>query len=424
MRGEGNVLRSLVVTACALLLAPPAALADSLPSASLTAAFSPSSVPLDGSSTLTFALTAPDAGSISGAAFSAYAPNGIGLTPVTESECGGTLSVVESGFERPLISDVPSYVVQLTGASLVPATLCQFTLPVVGDAAGTTPLYLEAGQYVTPGTNPSLTVLPSAQPPVVSASIGKPQIEVGQTTTLTINVENPNPTTTLTALRVMAMQTSLSGITALKGVVSNTCGGGAGVISIGHNDVGAGLYMAQGSLPPGGACTIVASAVGTDDVVSQGGNAGVQVTGNTREGGAITPVVAPLRIVAPPPPPQPPKVSLSTSSGRMRIGKRVTVTVKLKNSNTAITLTGLGFTVRLPRGVAFAPRIPATDRCSGRASEHDGVLRVASGRLAAGGACQVRVTLVPLRRGTYHLSTGKVSSSAGNARAMSVTIRI
>ncbi len=183
--GRRSVLRALVAVACAMLLGPAAALADSSPSASLTAAFSPSTVALNGSSTLTFTLTSPAGLAISAAGLEAFVPDGIGLTPVTEGECGGTLSVSESAYENPLLVESPTYGVQLSGASLALGTTCQFALPVVGDAAGTAQLELDGAPYVTVGANPTLTVTPSAQPPVVTASFADPRIEVGQTTDLT-----------------------------------------------------------------------------------------------------------------------------------------------------------------------------------------------------------------------------------------------
>ncbi len=130
-------------------------------------------------------------------------PNGIGLTPVSESECGGTLSVSENAYLNPLLIDSPTYSVQLTGASLTPGSSCQFALPVVGDAAGTTQLEIDgAPSLITTGGIPTLMITPSADPPVVTASFAQAQIEVGQTTDLTIAVENPNPSTALTTLRV------------------------------------------------------------------------------------------------------------------------------------------------------------------------------------------------------------------------------
>ncbi len=166
---------------------------------------------------------------------------------------------------------------------------------------------------------------------------------------------------------------------------------------------------------------VAASATGSAFAVDAGGNSSFEVTANTREGGASTPILAPLQIV---PAPKPALVSGSASPGRVRVGKRVTVTFALRNPNTTTTLTGLGFSLRPPRGLAFAARSSATDTCHGHATERRGVLSVASGRLPAGGTCHVSSTLVPSRRGTYRLSSGTVSSSAGKAREASVTIRV
>jgi hypothetical protein len=157
-------------------------------------------------------------------------------------------------------------------------------------------------------------------------------------------------------------------------------------------------------------------------VVLVGGNARVQVTARTRESGPITPIPVPLNVAAAPPAPAPPRITASASPRRVRVGKRPTVTFSLKNPNTATTLTGLGFSLALPRGLAFVSHRPAKGSCHGRATRRRRVLHVASGRLPAGGVCHVRFRLRPTRRGTYRLSSGTVTSSAGGARAASTKI--
>ena len=243
----GSVLCILVVGACAKLPVAGVALADSSPLGSLTATFHPRRLRL----WIEYAHLHVDRAWQFGdqrCCGECLRADGIGLTPVSESECDGTLSVSENAYLNSLLIDGPTYSVRLTGASLAPGSSCQFALPVVGDAAGTTQLELDGAPYLmTTNGDATLMITPSARPAVITASFARPQIDVGQTTDLTITVENPNPTTILTTLRVQALATSVAGAIAPETVISNGCGGQVGFENVSPS-VGAapGLYLAPG----------------------------------------------------------------------------------------------------------------------------------------------------------------------------------
>ncbi len=107
---------------------------------------------------------------------------------------------------------------------------------------------------------------------------------------------------------------------------------------------------------------VAASATGSAFAVDAGGNSSFEVTANTREGGASTPILAPLQIV---PVPKPALVSGSASPGRVRVGKRVTVTFALRNPNTTTTLTGLGLACVRRAGWRSRRAAPPPTRATG-----------------------------------------------------------
>jgi YVTN family beta-propeller protein len=111
--------RSASATTAVIVAAPP----------SIAKAFSPTAVPLNGTSTLTFTLTNPNGGTVlTGVAFTDALPSGLvvstpnGLT----NSCGGTASASAGGAT-----------ISLTGASVAASTTCTVVVSVTGTMAGT-----------------------------------------------------------------------------------------------------------------------------------------------------------------------------------------------------------------------------------------------------------------------------------------------
>lgn len=157
---------------------------------SLTKAFSPSTIPLNSSSVLTFTVTNPNSSSLSGLAFSDTLPAGLVVATPNglSSTCGGT-STATAG----------SSLISLSSGSLAANTSCTVLVNVTGITAGTknnTSSLISSTEGGTGNTaSASLTV--SAESPVITSA---------NSTTFTFGVANSFtvtatgiPTPTLTA---------------------------------------------------------------------------------------------------------------------------------------------------------------------------------------------------------------------------------
>lgn len=285
------LVAAVVLSGLALV---PAARADAVTTSS---SFSPASTTLGGASTLTITETAT-ADATGAVEFSTemYAPFGIGLTPSSFSACGGTMTVsVDSTFNVPFALG-PGYDIELSGGSVSPGSPCMFTLPVTGDAAGTTSLVdqYDPAALIYVQRQAGLTVAPSEPAPQVAISLSPASIPVGGLSTETISLSNPS-SAAMSYLSAIAVNGLLFTPFSL---VSNTCGGQ--VAATGDSPAATQydfqLRMAEGSLPPGGSCQLTA----TLNVSSfPAGTYPVNVTAASREGGTATDSV-PLTVTAAP----------------------------------------------------------------------------------------------------------------------------
>ncbi len=203
-QGTGNT-----ATATLYVTAPP----------TISKAFGTSSIPLNGSTSLTFTITNPNgSGSLTGVGFADIFPSGLVVsTPngLTSSNCGaGTITATQG-----------SSSVSLSGATVVAGSPCMISLNVTGTTGGqknnTTGAVTsnEGGTGTTSNTATVTVVLP----PTLGKSFGSSLIAVGQSTTLMFVLGNPNTGSTLHGVGFSDTLPSGLVVSTPNGLTGNTC---------------------------------------------------------------------------------------------------------------------------------------------------------------------------------------------------------
>jgi uncharacterized repeat protein (TIGR01451 family) len=223
-------------TATLTVLAPP----------TIAKSFGAATVPLNGTTTLTFTLTNPNATvALSGVGFTDTLP--VGLTgphgPVI-IECGGALAVTAR-----------DTTITLTGATIPAGGNCTFSVNVTGITAGvqnntTGPITSANGGTGVASNTAQITVL---APPTLTKAFGSSFVQVGQATTLSFTLTNPNTTVALTGVGFTdAFPAGL--VVANPPSASDTCGG-----TFAPNAGDTSLTFSGGTIAAGGSCVISVS---------------------------------------------------------------------------------------------------------------------------------------------------------------------
>ncbi|HEY5198718.1 MAG TPA: Ig-like domain repeat protein, partial [Solirubrobacteraceae bacterium] len=268
--GSGNT-----ATASITVVAPP----------QITKAFGAASIPLHGSTSLTFTLSNPNTTvGLSGVGFADTLPAGLavaspnGLTGV----CGGGTISAAGG----------SSGVTLTGAALAAGATCSLSVNVTGTASGTQ-LNSVTASSTNGGTGSAGTAsLTVVGPPTIAKAFGGPTVAFGATTSLTFTVSNPNSGTALSG--VGFTDTLPSGLViASPNGITGSCGGG----SISAPAAGGAISLSGATLPAAGSCTfsvnVTAVSLGTQNnttsaVTSTNGGTGGAATASVQVGRAPT----------------------------------------------------------------------------------------------------------------------------------------
>lgn len=306
----------------------------------IAAAFNPSSMPVNGTSTLTITIANPAANTValSGVAFTDTLPaNMVVATPNgLTNTCSGTPTAVAG-----------SGSISLTGGTVAANQTCDVTVNVTAALAAnysddTGPVSTSNGG----SGNAASATLTVVAPPTIAKSFNPTSIEVKGSTALTFNIANPNAGQSLSG--VAFTDTLPSGMTvASPAATTNTCNGtltataGAGNVS-----------LSGGTLAASGTCTITISV--TESIGGTANNTTGAIS-STEGGTGSTSNTASLNVTVPV------LTIQKTGPGNVYAGSNITYTIVVSNTGNA-PASNVMLTDPTPAGLSF---VSATSPCTG-----------------------------------------------------------
>jgi hypothetical protein len=373
----------------------------------ITKAFGADSIPLNGTTTLSFTLTNPNSSdSLTGVGFTDGLPSGLEVAnPNGLSEpCGGGTITAVAGSGN----------ISLSGATLPAGGSCTFAVDVKGTTAGVKSN--TSGAVTSTETGPAGTASDSltvVAPPSISKAFGAGSIPLNGSTSLTFTITNPAANTV--ALTGVGFSDTLPAglVVADTPNVSNTCGGTA--------TAGAGTGSASlsgGSVATNSSCTLSLDVKGT--TAGPKNNTSGNVT--STNGGAGNTASASVAVVAPP------SISKAFAPSPIQVGGSTSLTFTIANpaANT-VALTGVGFSDTLPAGLVVANTPNVSNTCGGTptATAGTGSVSLSGASIATNSSCTLAVNVTGSTAGLKNNTSGNVSSTnGGNGNTASASITV
>ena len=355
--------------------------------------FGVASVPLNGSTTLTFTINNLNSGiALTGVGFTDSLPAGLVVaTPNGLSgSCGGGTITAAAGAST----------VSLANATIAPSSSCTFSINVTGTTAGVKNNSVQVTSTEGGPGNASTASITVVAPATINKSFGAVSIPLNGSTSLTFTIGNPNPSTTLTGIQFS--DTLPAGlVVSMPNGLAGSCVSGAITAVPGSSSVS----FSGGSLEPGASCTFSVNVSGTTAGNKQ--NTTSAVTSN--EGGAGGTASASIVVVAPP------SITKSFGAERIKRHRTTTLTFTITNPN-AVSLTGVGFTDVLPPGLLVATPNGLVGSCGGGtivATAGTSTISLTGATLAPNASCTFAVRISGTRKGSYTNVTGAVTSTNG-----------
>jgi CSLREA domain-containing protein/uncharacterized repeat protein (TIGR01451 family) len=372
---------------------------------SIAKAFGAASIPLNGTTSLTFSTSNPTANTaaLTGVAFADTLPAGIvvatpnGLT----NSCGGTATAVAG-----------SGIVSLTGSTIAVNTTCTLVVNVTGTASGQFTNTTGNVSSTNGGTGNTATAnLTVASAPAITKAFGVATIPVSGTTSLTFSLTNPNAGVALTG--VAFTDTLPAGlIVATPNNLTSSCGGpvtavpGSGQVS-----------LSAGTLATSASCAVSISIQGATAGVK---NNSVQVT--STEGGTGNTSNASMTVVGAP------VITKTFGAASIPLNGSTSLSFTIQNNNTTQVLAGVGFTDTLPAGLVVSTPNGLSGICGGgtvTGTAGTNVVSLSAATLAASASCTFSVNVTGITAGTQNNTTSTVTSTqggTGGTASASVTV--
>jgi Bacterial Ig-like domain (group 3)/Autotransporter beta-domain/Domain of unknown function DUF11 len=277
----------------------------------ISKAFGAASVPVNGTTSLSFTISNPNGFQLTGVGFSDPFPAGLAVSSAPAGACGGAVAVA-------------SGTLSLAGATLAASASCTFSVSVkVGPTAGVisntagpvTSNQFPNGSGAGPSNTATITVI-ALSPPTISEAFGAASIPVKGSVSLTFMIANPNTSASLTGVGFTdAMPAGL--LVSTPNSLTGSCGSGVITATSGSSSVS----LAGATLAANASCTFSISVTGTAPGIES--NTTSAVTSN--EAGSGGTASASLSVNAP----STTTISLMSSINPSNVGQAVAFTAKV-----------------------------------------------------------------------------------------------
>ncbi|HZW05310.1 MAG TPA: SBBP repeat-containing protein [Candidatus Nitrosotalea sp.] len=367
--------------------------------------FGAASVPLNGTTTLTFTVNNPNATvALTGIAFTDTLP--AGLVVSTPNGVGGSCGA------GSITATAGTNVISLTGANLAAAGTCNFHVSVTGTAAGnqnnTTGAITstEGGTGLT--TSASITVV---APPSIAKAFNPASIKINGTTTLTFTITNPAANTVAETTVAFTDGLPANMLVATPNGLSNTCGGTATAVAGSTS-----ITLAAGTIAVNTSCTVVVNVTAT----VSGNYTNTSGAVSSANGGTGNTASANLFVASPP------TITKAFGAATVVLNNSTSLTLTISNPNTTVALTGVAVADNLPAGLMVATPNGLSNTCGGTATATAGssAVSLSSGTLAASASCTIAVNVTGTTSGAKNNTTGAVTSTEGGAGTTSNTATV
>jgi uncharacterized repeat protein (TIGR01451 family) len=369
----------------------------------ITKVFGATTISPNGTTSLTFTVTNPNATTLTGVAFTDSLPAGlvVATPPGLTSDCFGTET-----------ADAGASSVSLSGGTVPTLASCTTTVSVTGTTVGVKNNSVQVSSTnggIGNTSNAALTVSPPL-PPTITKAFGAAAIELNGTTSLTFTINNPNASRSLTGV---AFADSLPAglLVATPNGLTNTCGGTATAVA-----GAASASLSGATLAAGASCTMAVGVQGTTLGVK---NNNVQVnstnggTGNTSNASLTVSTLAPA-------------ITKVFGAATISLNGTTPLTFTVTNPNAAASLTGVAFTDSLPAGLLVATPNGLTSTCGGTTSAVAGAssASLSGATLAAGASCTMAVGVQGTTLGVKNnnVQVNSANGGTGNTSNASLTV--
>ncbi|HZU31819.1 MAG TPA: hypothetical protein VFB79_11930, partial [Candidatus Angelobacter sp.] len=367
----------------------------------ITKAFGAATIPLNGSTSLTFTIQNGNATALTGVAFTDTLPAGLVV-----STPNGLIGSCGSG---TITATAGTNIISLTGGTIAANSSCTFSVNVTGTAAGlqnNTTSAVTSTEGGTGGTaSASITVI---APPSIAKVFNPTSIALNATTSLTFTITNPAANTV--ALTGVAFTDTLPTGLTVANSSATVCGGTL------TTTAPTGIALTGATIAPNSQCqfsvTVTGAASGsytntTGNVTSTNGG-----TGNTAS--------ANLTVATPP------SITKAFGAATIPLNGTTSLTFTIQNPNTSLALTGLAFTDNLPAGLVVAATPNLNNTCGGTATATAGssTVSLSAGTLASSASCTVSVNVTGTTAGVKNNSVTITSTEAGTGNTSNASITV
>ncbi|HLJ27705.1 MAG TPA: Ig-like domain-containing protein [Candidatus Angelobacter sp.] len=367
--------------------------------------FGTSSVPLNGSTSLTFTITNPNANiALTGIAFTDALPAGLAVSSpsgLTNTGCGGTATATAG-----------SGTVSLMTGTLASSGSCTITVNVTGTTAGvrnnsTQVTSTEGGTGNT--TNASITVVGA---PSIIKVFGAASVQLNSTTTLQFTIQNGNTTQSLSGV---GFTDTLPGglVVSTPNGLTGSCGAGAITAVAGNNSIN----LTGGMIAANSSCTFTINVTGVSGGTKNNTTSNVTST----EGGTGGTASASVDVVAPP------AILKAFGSANVPLNGTSSLTFTITNpAVNGVAQVGVAFTDALPAGIVVATPNGLISTCGGTATATagSGSITLTGGGIAVNSSCTVSVNVTGVTAGIYTNSTTVTSTNGGTGNTTTANLSV